>query len=356
MKKLYTLVLASFLFVNLTSKAQIVLLSEDFELNSFYNKLDSVPILPGNLTDTMWYSCDLDGHADASTGGNRPQGYFAIQPFSPVDRYETVYGTMANPDTNTVLGCNSWTNLGDGNAEDNWLVTPSVALGAHDTLFWKSASLQTPRYLDGYEVLLSTQGNDGAYFTHQLFRAGEMVGTPATDPDTTFADFTFAPTGAGVFIHGADGTYIDPAGTTAPVSHRCQLRPFSVALDAYAWQTVFIGFHHNSSDDNMISFDDVMIRGTSPTGINENGNTIGLNVYPNPATADAQVTFSLTSETPVTIGVYDVTGKLISSENKGSLSAGRHFANINTTTLAKGFYTVGVQTNNGRSTTKLIVQ
>ena len=149
MKKLYTLVVASLLLMNLTSKAQDTLLFSDFELTSFYNHLDSVSILPANATDTMWYSCDLDGHADGSTTGNRPQGYFAIQPFSPVDQYQTIYGTMAAPDTNTVLGCNSWTNLGDGNPEDNWLVTPSVMLGSHDTLFWKSASLQTPRYLDG---------------------------------------------------------------------------------------------------------------------------------------------------------------------------------------------------------------
>ncbi len=356
MKKLYTLVVASLLLFNLKSKAQDTLLFSDFELTSFYSHLDSASLLPGNSTDTMWYSFDADNHADASTNANRPMGFFAIQPISPVDQYETVYGTTGAPDTNTVLGCNSWTNLGDSNPENNWLVTPSVVLGSHDTLFWKSASLQTPRYLDGYEVLLSTQTNDAADFTHSLFRAAEMTGSPATDPDTVFADFTFAPTGVSVFVHGQDGTYIDPAGTTAPVSHRCRLHPFSVALDAYAGQNVFIAFHHNTADDNMISFDDVMIRGTLDAGITENANNISLNVFPNPATENAQVNYTLSSETSVILSIYDVTGKLISSENKGSLSQGRHFANINTALLAKGFYSVSVQTNNGRSITKLIVQ
>ncbi len=354
MKKIYTLLVATLLFVNLKSKAQDTLLFSDFELNSFYNHLDSIAIIPGNTTDTMWYSCDLDAHPDGSTTATRPQGFFPVQPFSPVDQYQTVYGTVATPDTNTVLGCNSWTNLGDSAPEDNWLVTPSVPLGAHDTLFWKSASLQTPRYLDGYEVLLSTLSNDVADFTHSLFRAAEMVGTPSANTDTVFANFTFSPPTA--FIHGFDGTYIDPAGTTAPISHHCQLRPFSVALDAYAGQTVFIGFHHNSADDNLISFDDVMIRGTLATGITEHSNEIALNVYPNPATDNTTIIYTLTSETSVVISVYDITGKVISTENKGSLSQGRHFASINTSTLAKGFYTVTVQTNSGRSTSKLIVE
>lgn len=357
MKKIYTLVLSFVLLGFGASKAQDTLLFEPFELTSFYNHLDSVVITPGNATDTMWYSADLDNHPDASTGGGRPMGWFPIQAISVVDQYQTIYGTTSAPDTNTCLAVNSWTNLGDSQPEDNWLVTPSVQLGAHDTLFWKSAPSQTPRYLDGYEVVLSTGTNDITDFTHQLFRASEMVGSPATDPDTVYADFTFAPLAStGAFIHGLDGTYIDPAGTTSPISHHGRLHPQSAPLDAYANQKVFIGFHHNSADDNLLSLDDVMIRGSAPAGIKENNSVIGLSVYPNPAKETSNITFSLAAESTVTVNIYDITGQLVYSENKASMSQGYHMSSINTSLLAKGFYSVAVQTNAGRSTVKLIVQ
>ena len=114
---------------------------------------------------------------------------------------------------------------------------------------------------------------------------------------------------------------------------------------------------HNSTDDNLISLDDVLIRGTLSTiGINENANDLALNLFPNPATDNVQVNYTLTSKTTVTISMYDVTGKLVSSVSRGEEQNGRHFATINTSSIAKGFYTVKVETNFGQSTSKLIVR
>ncbi len=357
MKKIYTLLACVLLAANV-SKAQDTLLFEDFELNNFWSfHLDSVDLLPANFTDTMWYSADLDALTPAPNG-IQWQGFFPLKALSVVDQYETIYGTTV-PDTNTVIGANSWTEAGDGPAglENNWLVTPSLVLGAHDTLFWKSAPRQTPRYLDGYEVRLSTTTNEDIAFTHLLFTAGEMIGAPI-DGDTTFANYTFSPTGSNVFLHGEDETYIDIASVGTKASHIGQLRPFSVALDSFANQTVFIGFHHNTHDDVLITFDDIMVRGehTTITGINENKSNFSINVFPNPAGDNAQLSFELTSETSVAITVYDVAGKAVYSENEGTLSRGRHFAQINTAALAKGFYTVTVQTSTGRSTAKLMVK
>ena len=52
----------------------------------------------------------------------------------------------------------------------------------------------------------------------------------------------------------------------------------------------------------------------------------------------------------------DITGKVIYTENMGTLMQGRHYAKINTADLAKGFYTVSVKTANSLNTTKLIVK
>lgn len=371
MKKIYML-LTALLLTGSFAKAQDTLLYEDFETIRFYdttlidcNVLGSIP--PGNVIDANWYSWDSDGLPDAHTGGGavRPDGYYASYPFSPVDLYPTIYGGTP-PDSNTVISAGSWTN--DPGAEANWLITSNIKLGAHDTLFWKSAPLQTPRYLDGYQVLLSQTNNSdntSSAFSTVLFNAAEMTGTPfggSTGTSVTFSDFTFAATATGgptAFVHGQDGTYMDAAGTTAPISRRGQLRPFSVPLDAYANKNVFIAFYHNTHDDNAISFDDVMVRGTPSNplaGIIEASNVLELNLFPNPATDNVQVNYNLTAETTVTINIYDVAGKLVASDSKGEQAQGRHFANINSSEFAKGFYTVKVVTSLGQSTSKLIVR
>jgi len=345
-----------FLLTGTFVKAQDTLLFEDFELSRFYDTLlidcqvTGTPP-PGVTGDMNWYNMDSDGDPDLS-GGSRPDGWFAIAPFSPVDQYETVYGGTP-PDTNTVIGCNSWTTA--FLPQQNWLITSSVNLGSADTLFWKSAPRQTPRYLDGYQVRLSTTTNADNFsaFNVVLFNAAQMTTLSSTPNDTNFSNFVFS-TG---FVHGQDGTYIDVAGTGTNPAHEGQLRPFSVPLNAYANMAVYIAFFGNSTDDNLISLDDVLIRGTLSTiGINENANDLGLNLFPNPATDNVQVNYTLTTETTVTVALYDVTGKLVASESKGQQAQGRHFAHINTSSLAKGFYTVRVTTDFGQNTSKLIVR
>ncbi|MBL7887974.1 MAG: T9SS type A sorting domain-containing protein [Bacteroidia bacterium] len=353
MKKIYTLIAG--LFIAGVSFAQDTILFEDFELTRFYDTLlinDGNPP-PANTVDANWYSYDADGIPDAS-GGSRPDGWFAVQPWALVDQYETVYGDVSNPDTNTTIAANSWNNNGESaaGAEFNWLITPSVQLGAHDTLFWKSAPFQTPRYLDGYKVKISTTDNSDLSFNTTLFNAAEMT---ATGSDTTFSTFTFSGGTPTPFVHGQDGNYIEFASGANPV-HNGELRPFSIPLDAYAGQKIFIAFLHDSHDDNLIELDDVMIRGNHAVGINENKLDLGLNLFPNPATDNVQVNYELSAETTVTITVYDLTGKLVNTISKGNQAQGRHFAFINTAEMAKGFYTVTVQTTTGISTAKLIVK
>ncbi|MCW3070827.1 MAG: hypothetical protein JWO44_717 [Bacteroidetes bacterium] len=334
MKKIY-LVALSFAALSVSGlKAQDTLVYESFNFQSFYdNIMTGFP--SGSTPDALWYNYDGDGLSDGS-GAGRPGEWFAVLPFSPVDTTN-----------NVALGSNSW--FATPALADNWLITPSFTLEAHDTLFWKSAPSQTPRYLDGYKVKLSTTDNDVLSFTTTLFTAAEMTGLGS---DTTFSTFTFS----SGFVHGQDGTYMDIADQ-AQMLHNGQLRPFSVPLDAYAGQTVFIAFHHSSFDDNLISIDDFMIRGTNtPSSITESTGDLGLNVFPNPSADQAQVNYNLSAETSVSISIYDVAGKLISVDNKGTQAAGRHFSAINTAAMAQGFYTVCVQTGTSRSTVKLIVK
>lgn len=347
MKKIYILLSVLLFAGSVNLKAQDTLLYEGFQyvMDNYLSHITSP--LAGTTTDSMWYDYDADQLADGAGGTTaRPDDWWQILAFADTNLY--VEGTT---DTNVVMAANSW--FSSPGQADNWLITQNVQLGDHDTLFWKSAPRQTPRYLDGYEVKISTTTNSDLAFSTVLFSAAEMTAINGTN-DSVFSGYTFSSPG---FIHGEDGTFTEFDNDSARLIG--VLKPFSVALDVYANQNVFIAFHHTSFDDNLISIDDILIRGTASNpiaGIKENKMDLILNLFPNPSNNNTQLNFELSAETELSISITDVTGKLVYSENKGTLTRGRHFANINTAALANGFYTVAVQTKNGKSTAKLIVQ
>ncbi|MDF2436753.1 MAG: hypothetical protein K0Q95_1129 [Bacteroidota bacterium] len=349
MKKIYLLAFSFIALSAMESKAQTLdtLVYESFNYQYFYDDLvDDVAPPPGVSSDILWYSYDQDQKDDGS-GAGFSGGWQALFPFSDVDTTDL---DMDGANDNTVLGANSWfTPFG---VASNWLITPSYVIRAGDMLYWKSAPRQTPRYMDGYKVKISTTTNDDNAFTTTLFSGAEMT---ALGADTNYATYTFS----SGFVHGQDGTYIDVVEdpNAATIAHRGQLRPFSVDLSPYVGQEVFFAFHHNSNDDYLISIDDFMIRRTV-TGVESSSvsNELSLNVFPNPSVDVAQVNYNLPSSSNVTITVYDVTGKVISVENKGNQSAGRNFTMINTSVLANGFYTVTVQTDATRISAKMIVK
>lgn len=344
MKKIYFL-LAIFFMTGTVSKAQDTLLYEGFQFDMSTYMINTISPPPANTIDAMWYDYDADQLADGSGAATpRADDWWQTLPYANAD----LYTAAGFPDTNIVMSSNSW--FSPFAIADNWLITPNIQLGSADTLFWKSAPSQTPRYLDGYEVKISTTTNDDLAFTTVLMTLAEMTAILGTN-DSAFSGYTFSTPG---LVHGSDGMYTEYQADSARL--KGVLRPFMVPLNAYANANVFIAFHHNSDDDNLISIDDILIRGTLFNGIKENKNDLALNIFPNPATDDVQVSYTLTSETMVTINLYDVTGKLVTSVSRGEEQNGRHFASINTSSIAKGFYTVKVITNFGQSTSKLIVR
>lgn len=348
MKKIYTLLAAFLLIGALASNAQPyikdTLLYESFNFQPFYtNLIDATTPPPGNTIDPLWYSYDQDGNTVEPTLG-LSGGFQGLFPFAYAD---TIDVDLDGVNDNTVIAASSW--FAPFATASNWLITPNIQLGPLDTLFWKSASRQTPRYLDGYKVKISTTNNDDLSFGTTLYTAAEMLTITGVN-DSVFSGYTFS-TG---WVQGLDGTYTENHNDSARL--RGVLQPHFVSLSAYAGLNVFIAFHHDSDDDFLISFDDVMIRGNHPAGITENKTDMGLNLFPNPASENVQVNYVLSAESDVTINVYDVTGKLVNTITKAEQLQGRHFASINTAELAKGFYTVCVKTNNGSSTAKLIVK
>lgn len=93
----------------------------------------------------------------------------------------------------------------------------------------------------------------------------------------------------------------------------------------------------------------------NPEGLEENVKRINMDVFPNPATFKAIVSFELNSEFSVKVFITDVTGKVVYTNDLGKVN-GSNKLEINTGTLANGIYTINIETNGYISTQKLVVR
>lgn len=91
-------------------------------------------------------------------------------------------------------------------------------------------------------------------------------------------------------------------------------------------------------------------------GVKELTNNANLSVYPNPATSQTNVSFSLKNDTEVVVSLTDLTGKTVFTNNLGTLTTGAHKTTINTDVLSNGVYMVNFVANGVVSTQKLIVR
>ena len=94
----------------------------------------------------------------------------------------------------------------------------------------------------------------------------------------------------------------------------------------------------------------------TPAGLDEVSNVNGMNVFPNPTNADANVSFTLNNAADVNITVTDLTGKVVYTNNLGNVSAGKSEVSLNTAALSNGMYIVNVAADNAVSTQKLAIR
>jgi hypothetical protein len=78
--------------------------------------------------------------------------------------------------------------------------------------------------------------------------------------------------------------------------------------------------------------------------------------FPNPVVDNTTIQFQLDEAASVTFEVFDITGKLVHSEDLGNVPAlTNQLVDFNRAGLASGTYTYGVVTENERLTRKMII-
>ncbi len=317
-----TLLILGFLVAGLSAQAQLdTILHQDFQAVDIY--VDWTPFPVGD--DTTWTHLDQDGIAP-SNGAEEEFAWFSSNEFWP--------DTSAS--TNFVAASGSWlANSVPGNR--NWLFTPPMVISsANATLHWKSASIQMPRYLDGYQVLVSTTGNNPEDFVDTLFTAASMTAILGTGNETVVDSFEFSPG----YIHAnglLDTTYFDYYADST-LLHGI-LEPHSVSLAAYAGKTIYIAWLHDSDDDYYLSIDDVLV--VDGTIIKTEGPAtadLRFVTYPNPADDLLNVLYRLDNQAVVQIQVVDVEGRAVLSSILQTQAAGEHSGQLNLSRLAVGNY------------------
>ena len=339
MKKIFTSI--SFIFAAVLSgfAQNDTLLFENFQLDTIDYIITGFPS-EDNLWPN-WVNYDLDGMPDAS-GGDRSDEWFLVYAFALAD--SLFMPGVYTDSLNVAMASNSWTNDASTPVA-NYLVTPKLFISDNQAVLrWKSAPFQTPRYLDGYAVVVSTSGNEDYQFTDTIASFAEFLSATDLEDSTTY---TFSSGWRHTLLEDNDGDIL---------RYRGVLQEWEVSLAAYAGMSIHIAFIHNSHDDNLISIDDILVLGTGNVGINDKpANEITLALNPNPAKEIMQVNYYLNKTAPVTSYVYDINGKLIESKNRGMQLAGNQQFSYNTANLEAGSYFFTLDTGKEKITQQFVV-
>jgi len=322
MKKTITLTLLILIAAFRVQAQNDTLVYENFDVD---NSASWAIFNSGN--DTTWVSFDLDALADAN---GRPGNWFWNA---------TAFG---GNDTTGCIFSSSW--FGVPAACANYFITPPIdIIDATAVLNWRSCPRQTPRYLDGYKILVSTTDNFESSFTDTIFEAGEYLSGAAAN-GYNFSLYGFS----NGFIHGADTLYVEfETDSSAFIG---LMRPFSVSLAQYSGQTIYIAFLHDAFDDNLIAVDDILVTGSLTQGLNEEEVLTNATVYPNPASERVQLRFNKAKAGVTSFRIYDLKGNLVKTRDM-QLSGFAQEVSIPVVDLSAGNYIVVAQ--NGNASTRL---
>lgn len=286
--------------VNATDAPTFTIVTEDIDMLTTYNA--------GYAMDFgLYYSTD-----SSTTLGDPTQDNF--------------YHTWEMPaplgdDTAFFWSATSWFN--PAGIADNWLeFGPLTIPAAGATLSWYD---RTNRWRDGYEVLVT-----------------DVYSSPLS-----FADFT----GSAIFTETDDAM----PSATWDIDTTWEYQSVDIPASFNGMQ-VAIAFHHNANDMDVLRLDEIVLTEKAPASISEfvNGAKLLQNM-PNPTSANTVITYELENSASVALNIFDVTGKLVSSQMLGKQNSGVHNYTLSTENLAAGMYQYSLSVDNASTASMKMV-
>jgi hypothetical protein len=136
---------------------------------------------------------------------------------------------------------------------------------------------------------------------------------------------------------------------------------FKIAIPLFPGDTLdHISYSVFSYTDTTVHVDSTVDLYASITDVNDHPGTLPnafvLNQnYPNPFNPTTTISFSLPSNSPVRLEVYDILGRTVESRDLGALAAGSHEIEYDASNLASGVYLYRVVTNTTSLTRKMVL-
>lgn len=155
-------------------------------------------------------------------------------------------------------------------------------------------------------------------------------------------------------------------GYPANVSHNTPIVSTSTATwhwTAPASGTVYmysvgLGVNGNgaTSGDKMAQYN-LVLTPAAATGITEYiGDQFDMNVYPNPAVENVNLSYTLNKRSAVSVKIFDINGKLAQELLNETQDAGEQKLSAATSDLSKGIYSVVLSVDGAKSIKKLVIQ
>lgn len=91
------------------------------------------------------------------------------------------------------------------------------------------------------------------------------------------------------------------------------------------------------------------------TSMDEHDLLVELHCFPNPATNQVQINYSLSKKSNVKLSLYNLTGTEVLPINNSAQAAGMHSLNLNTSILPCGMYIIRLEQNSATTIRKLVV-
>ncbi|MFT4759355.1 MAG: hypothetical protein ACI9XO_002028 [Paraglaciecola sp.] len=332
-----------FLFsLNLTAQNDTLL------YEGFQGDLPEFSTFPDEDNPQVWTNWDEDQIAAAAAF---PSDWFQDLEFAAPD-------SIAVLDSNFVMASRSWLE-GYDPTSSNWLILPEMEiLDDQATFHWKSSPFQGPRYMDGYavKVLVGNVFFGAADQVDEVFRAAEMTDwigdNQSLDPDSFLFDMGYIHANAYTDSIYFEAPTVDTAGILSASTNGGILEPHSVSLADYVGQSIFIAIHHDSSDDNLIEIDDLLLMGNAnPNSTNDDlVSQFRYVTYPNPVDNYLNVLFRLQEKATVKLELYSIDGKLMKAIPQMENQVGEVQQQFNLTNLPSGNYSIVLDVDGQRVT------
>lgn len=114
-----------------------------------------------------------------------------------------------------------------------------------------------------------------------------------------------------------------------------------------------LGYNNSADNANVRAAIDEAL---NTTGISENNSSLSsLNAFPNPSTGFATISYSLKTNSPVSIEVSNMIGGKMQTINLGQQSAGVNYYSLNTGAIDNGLYIIQITAGTSQKLIKLTV-